>query len=456
MISAQNRLQQLSGNRSISMLLLLLCLSISACKSKKKFVDATPPPPKKEEDTKPEEGKESTKKVEVIEWTFADEAAYPPIGSKKEINSIDKNAYSIAVLVPINANAQAQDFVEKGTIQNRFIEFYLGLKMALEEYTGTKQIQAHIFDSSNISESKLESIEAIREADVIIGPYDKEKIRETAYLAKEQSAVLISPWQASKKVAQKNPQYVQLKPNLEDHYYALAEDLITNFEPQQVYLLAKEEGSDKGRFKYFQEYAKSHGSRTPFQELLIPEDTINFGEVAFDSTLFEKDIAVVIPNWKSSDENFVYTCMRRLRVEKRENNVTVYGMPILAESERINYDLHLNLNATVAQSRYFDKTNPSIKNFRNRYFNTYNALPGRDACEGYDVGSYVLKNLDTYGTDFQFFLENDQNEYLLSSFDVVRLLVDPEEDPNDKKNIEYFLNKEVQILKFRNGKFQRR
>ncbi len=447
MILALNRLQPLSGNKYFYLIFVCILLA-SSCVSKKKVVKTpTKPKPSTNTNTPSNEG---TKKVEEVQWTFADENDHPPIGSKKVITTATKEQYNIALLIPFNARtATGNKLIEKGTIENRFIQFYTGMKMAFDEYSGSSSMQIDVYDSSD----GAMSTNTLSQADVIIGPYDKTKIKNAALVAKENDAVLISPWQASKRIAQKNPNYVQLKPNLEDHYYAIAEDALDHFSTENVYLLGREKTTDKARFKYFQEFAANYKSREAFQELLISDDSLKYGETVFDSTLFEKDIALIIPNWKSADESFVYSCMRRLRVEKSTQKVTVYGMPIMAESDKMNYDLYLNLNATVAQSRFFDKNNSFVKQFRSRYFNLYNTLPGKDACEGYDIGKYVLKNLDAYGKSFQFFLEEDQSQYLISSFNVSRYLVDPEEDPNDKKNIEYFLNNKVQIIHFNQGTF---
>lgn len=453
MISAQNRLPRSNGNR-LFLLSIVAILCLGACVPKKKYVKTTQtskknkPTPKEDQETKP------TKKVTEIEWTIADESEFPPIGSKKVVNVTKQGSYQISLLIPFNSSsANSNNLIEKGTAENRFVEFYAGMKMALEEHQGSTPVSINVHDSGGKDADQILNLPGLASADVIIGPYEKSSIKEVAYLAKENESVLISPWQASKKIAEKNPHYVQMKPNLEDHYYAIAEDVCQNFSADQVYIIGRNNNTDKSRFKYFQNTAQARlGNR--FNEYIISEDSLNYGETAYDTTFFERDIAFIIPNWKSSDENFVYSCMRKLRVEKKVNKVTVYGMPIVAESDKMNYDLYLNLNTHVAISRFFDKTASAIKSFRNRYYGMYNTLPTKDACEGYDVAKYVLKNLELNGSNFQYFLENDDEQYLLSKFNVERYLVNIEEDRNNPKNIEYFLNNEVQLIHFSQGKFR--
>lgn len=455
MTSAQNRLQLLNGNKYWLGIILSFCL-FSSCVPKKKYVDTRPTTkttkPKKEDN---EPTQSQTKKVREIEWTFTDEKSKPPIGTKKSVNQDLRSSYNLALLLPLNASGTSgQQFIEKGTVENRFIQFYAGAKMAIEEYKGSSRINVQVFDSSKKSFESILDQSNFNDQDVIIGPYDKSKIKKAALYAESSRAVLISPWQASKKIAEKNAAYVQLKPNLEDHYYTIARDACTDYMPEQIYLIGRKGNqTDAARFKYFNSISKEKHGRA-LNEYLIIEDSLNFGETAFDSTLFDREAAFIIPNWKSADESFVYTCMRRLRVEKGIQKIRVYGMPIVGESDKINFDLYLNLDAHVAQSRFFDKSNNTIKAFRRNYFNKYNVLPGKDACEGYDIMKYTLNNLDANGKNFQFFLDQDINNYLLTKFNVERYLVDPEEDANDLKNIEYFLNNHVQLLHFKSGNFK--
>lgn len=451
----QNHRQQLNGN-NLPFVGLILCLLFlfTACKTQKKVTSSTNRSTQKPKTNQPKS--QATKTVRERQWKFADKEKSAPIGAKKVVKNDKQANYNIAVLIPFNTSgANSTNLVQSGSAENRFMNYYLGMKMALESNRYASSMAVNVYDCENKSIQSLLNEPGVRNADVIIGPYDKSDIKQTGYFAEENEIVLISPWQASKKIAQKNPYYVQMKPNLDDHYTSISNDILKSYNPEQVYLIGRDNGVDTERFKYFQATAKSK-SGNRFNEYIVSEDSLKYGETAFDSTFFQQnDPAVfIIPNWKSEDENFVYSCMRKLRVEKELSKVVVYGMPIVAESDKITYDLYNNLNTHVAISSFYNKEDNQIKQFRRSFYNAYNAIPSKDAAQGYDLGNYVCNNLSKHGKTFQYFLANDNDQYLLSKFNVDRYLLNSEGDMNDPKNINYFLNNAVQIIHFNRGQFR--
>ncbi len=450
MILAQNHPQPLNGNK-ISTLIILLLFIFTSCGTQKKVVNNN-----NRSSTKKSTKKSASKNVKTRKWTVVDQKKTPPIGAEKVIVNEKKSSYHIALLIPFNTkNSNSKNLIQSGSPENRFMNFYTGMKMALESSNSANNISVSVHDCGSKNIESVLTKSDVKKADVIIGPYQKSNIKEAAFFAEKNEITLISPWQASKKIANKNAYYVQMKPNLEDHYTNIAEDILKKYSPDQVYLVGRSKASDKARFKYFQSVSKNLKGKE-FNTYIVNEDSLKYGETAYDSSFFmpDKPAVFVIPNWKSEDENFIYSCMRKLRVEKRDAKVIVYGMPIVADSDKITYDLYANLNTHVALTSFYDKENREVKNFRRRYYNIYNSLPTSDAAQGYDLANYVCNNLSKNGKNFQFFLDRDTRKYLISKYNVERYLVDIEDDKNDPKNINYFLNNKVQIIHFTNGSFR--
>jgi len=297
--------------------------------------------------------------------------------------------------------------------------------------------------------------------DVIVGPYDRKHLRETAIYAKENEIPVVSPWQASNKIARDNPYYIQLRPNLDEHYYSIFADIQENYDNlEQVYFIGRTNSpkdKDQKRINKLQRMAKDiwgPSSDNHLQEFLTHQDSIDYGEMTYDSTFVsDETMVVIIPNWSFEDEAFIYGSLRRLSVEKGRTNIVVYGMPIMLESEKINFDYYNALNMRVARSKFVDEDDGDVMRFKRDFVNTYGALPTDDAYEGYDNLMYIGRNLKKYGKSFQYFLNNDDGYYLQAKYTVSPTGKDSVDDNMD--NIQYFENKNVDIIQFSGSKFSR-
>lgn len=190
------------------------------------------------------------------------------------------------------------------------------------------------------------------------------------------------------------------------------------------------------------------------QEFMLIQDSIDMGETAFDSIFVEdKTNVMIIPNWSYEDEAFIYGALRRLSVEKGMAKVVVYGMPIMIESEKINFDYYNSLNMKVARSKFVDERDGDVIRFKRDFVNTYGALPTDDAYEGYDNLMYIGRNLNEYGKNFQFYLNKDEGYYLQAKYNVTPTIIDSPDDRLEKIN--YFENKNVDIIEFKNNIFVR-
>ena len=128
-------------------------------------------------------------------------------------------------------------------------------------------------------------------------------------------------------------------------------------------------------------------------------------------------------------------------------------MPIMLESEKINFDYYNSLNMKVARSKFVDEEDGDVIRFKRDFVNKYGALPTDDAYEGYDNLMYIGRNIHEYGKNFQFFLNKDQGYYLQAKYNVVPTRADSPDDLMEKIN--YFENKNVDIVEFKNNRFAR-
>jgi len=459
MTSVLNRLRLLSGNKIIG--LLILAFLISSCGG----TDSAVRRPSNKKTAKSTSGTKVTgvkKKVKEVEWTEAKDDNKPPIKNTTTSVStavkpglVKEDVYDITYFIPFDA----VNYINSAKKSDRFIQYYSGMLVATNilEKEGVK-LNINVVDEKKRKFETIIKEEVSSETDAIVGPYDRKALKIAAQFAKSKKIPLVSPWQSSSKIANENPYYIQLRPSLDEHYYSIFEDIEEKFDKEQVHIVGRLTNVKDGkRIKKLQRMAKDvwgNSKEDVLTECMLNQDSINVGETAFDSIFNkEKPLVFIIPNWSFEDEAFIYGSLRRLSVEKGLTNVIVYGMPIMMESEKINFDYYSSLNMRVARSKFVDERDNDVARFKRDFVNTYGALPSDDAYEGYDNLMYIGRNLNEYGKNFQYYLNEDQGYYLQAGYNVEETRKDSDSD--EPQEINYFVNKNVDIIEFKENRFIR-
>jgi hypothetical protein len=400
--------------------------------------------------------------IDTLDITQIPESEITPIKKDPSIVEIEddysaykKEVYKIGMLIPFNASDANFD-INDGSDQ-KFVNFYAGAKLALSEF----EDQGHKFEVATVdSERSKETVESklnsgsLENADIIVGPYDRDGLSYTAEYGKEKKVAVISPWLSSTKITDNNPYYIQLRPSLSSHYFKMIDHANQNFSNDEIILVGRDNSSDKNRFKFFQKtYAaiNDFNQNDELTEYFITEDSLTYADLAFRGVFEGKNkVAIVLPNWNYNDEDFIYTILRRLNIERASTELYVYGMPIIFDSEKIDFEFYKNLNLRICLSEFVDWEEERVKNFMRRFFENYGALPTSDAFEGYDMMNFIGTNLIKYGINFQLYLEKDRNRYLQTAYDIQKIY---EEEDEKFEQIKYLENKHLDLIQFNGNKF---
>ncbi len=461
MILVQNRLLQLSGNSIILVFLISVLLASCGAFSSKGSTGNS---------NSSTNGKNDVVKVDTVEWKQIPEDKFPPINNvdeelveKEAVKSKDKkDMYNITAFLPLEASRINYGAEYPKDIRNlKYIEYYAGMKLAMEQLE-----KEGINITMNVHDSK-ESIATVmgilnnqvdNNTDVILGSLKKDVLVELAEFGKENSIPVISPWYSSQSVADNNEYYIQLTPFLIDHYYSLTEHALSHFDKEDIYLVGRNGSKDPSRFKYFQEAAYNvTKEKDALNEFVIDIDSLS-AEYGIFRSLIEnrnenlksaKPIVFIIPNFSMRESNYIYDLIRRINVEKLDQEVYIYGMPVIYRMDKISYDYLTNLNVRIAMSRYTKKSSPEAKNFAANYFREYNDYPLDDAYEGYDNMLWVGRMLHKYGGAFVDNLNRDKQEYLSTKFNIQAVY---DGDP-EKPELDYFENKNLRVIQFYDNEF---
>lgn len=486
MISVQNHLLPLSGNNIVILVIaVLLMQSCSVSKPVSVPKDAqivkaggkTPPKDKSDaEGTQPEKNRENNKAtngkpagdknikvtlpIDTIMWHDISEKN-PPIVTKQKQNVIYaegldlKDEYNVTLLIPLNSDAQTFPS------ESRFVHFYAGALRALEtlDEEGIK-LNVQVIDTEEGNYKVKDNLKDLltENTDLIIGPFEREDLKVLADECKIKSIPLVSPWQTSTKITNENPYYIQMKPNLKEHFLKLAESTSADYQKGEVVIIGKNNKETASWIQYFQETVSTTQHISDFYtSYFVSTDSLSAGPSAF-SRLFKnnKVKAVIIPNYSYTDEDFIYSCLRRLSAEKSGRNISVYGMPILYDSDKVDFDFYNALKMKVVMSDFVDLDQGKIREFRRAYLDMYGEIPSEDAVKGYDLMLYLGRHIWKYGRNFQYYLENEATSYLQSVYDIRKARSEDSPVTNDPLKFDYFENKHLDIIEFTGNKWERK
>lgn len=472
MTSALNLRLRLSGNNIFAIAIMATFL-FSCAVPKKSTVDPNVQIIKAdsnkktdtENQTKTNTTNKTTKstKTDTLRWKDVS-TTFPPIRSNipkedtkssaqyNQSQNIFKDEYNITLLIPLDSDGGGLP------ADTRFIQYYAGTLMGLEtlENEGIK-LNAKIIDTNEGSQNFSDRIEDIIQdaPDLIIGPYEREEIKELVEKCKLTHVPLVSPWQTSTKITSQNPYYIQIKPNLKDHYKKLIENTVQEFKKGEVALIIKNEKEATSIVDFFQQTAYDMSGGTSFyQPYFMSEDSIKKGKLVFQK-LFNSGIkAVLFPMYAYEDEDFVALCLKKLAVEKGTKSIEVYGMPLIYESEKIDFEYYHSLNFNVVASEFAGQDLAGVLKFKNNYLQKYGEIPGNEAIRAYDLMIYLGRNLWKHGKTFQYYLWQEDEPYLMMRYNVLKSNADDSKPGMYDEKFDYFENKHLHILKFEGNTWQ--
>jgi hypothetical protein len=476
MTSAQNH-QPLSNGNNFFLTIILFIFFISACTVSKKTTekpvqivksDPVKTPTNnpgqtgveiKKTSDKPSKPSNPNVQMDTVQWTDVTSKNAPiKIKQKKKVEYKDgldfKDEYNIQLLIPLNSDG--------GSLPSdpKFVHFYAGMLRGLEvlDDEGLK-LNVTVFDTEEGNVQITEKINDIltENTDLVIGPFERDDVKVFADACKSKSIPLVSPWQTSTKITNENPYYIQMKPNLKEHFLKLAQSTAQSYQKGEVAIVGKSNKETTSWINYFQESAMATvGVKDFFVPYYVNEDNLNAGSIVFDGLFKSKIKAIILPNYSYADEGFIYACLRRLAAERAGRQISVYGMPILYDSDKVDFDFYHTLNMKVVMSDFVDQDQGIIREFRRGYLDMYGEIPTSDAVKGYDLILYLGRNMWKYGRNFQNYLENEPASYLQSIYDIRKTKAEDSPISGDPSKFDYFENKHLEIIEFRGNKWLRK
>lgn len=364
MISAQNRLPQLSGNKWP--LIGLFALLLAGCGPKLNPVTV----PVKKTDTVAT-AKPADKVVKAAEPGFRP---------------------AIALVLPFNLDkvnlspAAGREGVVKADLA---ADYYEGFRLALDSLTASGlNFKLNVFDSrdENAQAYNLALNTKVRISDIIVGPVYPEGLRSFSSASGALRKLTISPLSPASPADYKNPYLVTMQPPLQYHSQRAAGYVVNTVKAKKVFILKSGYTEDN---KYTVPFARAIDSLGKKKVKVVVVTVVRGNLKALVPQLSNKEQNVfVVP---STNQQFLQVTLHSLDTLNRHFPVTLIGHPSWEKVKYLRASLLQSLRTVITSTDRVNYHSADVINFIKAYRKKYHTEPGEYAFKGFDEGMYTAQ-----------------------------------------------------------------
>ena len=334
----------------------------------------------------------------------------------------DEGPYVISVVLPLNASRLTDNMNAYAA------DFYAGILTAAGQLKEEGLMEHFIINTVDLSQysSSWEMIAdgALKGSELIIGPISERDLQPVAAFAKNKEIPVVSPLDLNTaSLADGNP-YFYLFPPQSDLALSHQIDRISDnrHAPESSITVIYEDGTDSSELtlETFHELTEKGLQFNKFKyDFLSGRGIDNLMSQSLSPTHTNR---VIIP---SMNEAFITDALRNLNLIKSsyDYRIEVYGMSRWKSFETIESNYLHALDLRLAMSYYTDYNDSLTVEFINRYREAFNTEPTSFSYQGYDILTFFVKAMNTYGKDFPAAIINERKSLLQS--DVLFLPVAP-------------------------------
>lgn len=354
-------------------------------------------------DTTGETAEEEDDRIPVVTFPVTEQKPVPENG-----------VYTISLVLPFNASGRTDN------INAYTADFYAGVLTAaadLKEKGLFSGFELNVVDLSRYGSAwELIADNVLNDSELIIGPISERDMQPIASYARSRQIPVVSPLDlGTETLAQDNPWFYLFPPQSD---LALAHQLdkiadTSDADTVESVTVIYEQGYDRsdevtGTFAGLNERGVKF--RTFKYDFLSGRGIDTLMSRSLDSLTLNK---VIIP---SMSEAFITDALRNLNLIKSGMgyNIEVYGLSRWKSFETIEQDYFHALDLRLAMSYYIDYNRPEVMDFINKYRAAFNTEPSSFSFQGYDIMTFFVNAMNTWGTDFPSGIINERKSLLQS------------------------------------------
>lgn len=327
--------------------------------------------------------------------------------------------YNVALLIPFHLDKMGQIVIHDDPKKNMnknftsfdYIQFYEGFLLAINAINfNNAKITLSVYDISDGTDQIQRLItKGLLDVDLIIGPFGKIPLTELDTYTKDKNIKIIDlyfPDELDFNVY--NPNVISALPSVGEQLKGLLDFINTQQGVKNVVFVYSDNAHEKQLFEKIKSIADSNQYSYVLQY-------VNYSVSGMSGLVkqMSHDNTNVIINF-SSNEVFLNNFMRALFDAAEKIPITLYGLPQWLRYESIDIRYFNHFNTHFFSSHFVDYKDPSTLQFIKSFQETFLTDPNRFAFMGYDVATYFLGALVTYGSDFPYCL-SEYNYSILST-----------------------------------------
>lgn len=375
-----------------------------------------------------------------------------------------KHIYNVALLLPLFIyefenppidSLELQQMQARGITEikpkipsksTNFIDFYQGALLAVDSLKQLGlSVNLSVFDTGKDVEvvKGLLRNNALKEADLIIGPVYPECIKPVADFAREHRIPVVSPLSPNNYLLNENPYLFQANPSFITQLEEFSQ-MIDLCSDRNLVLIHEADSTANSMVDAFKGFIRQRIGKCSNPDFIhFKEVTYKPGspvteitEMISHSLVQDKENLIMVP---SNNEAFVADLLGNLHTLSTyyAYPISVYGLPRWQRFRNVQVDYYYKLQLHLFSPFFLDYASSDLKSFINKYRDVYRSEPTQFSFQGYDVFYYFLSAMKRFGPDFKFCISHHKVSLLQSEFDFKQI-----------NSISGFENRAVYMIKY--------
>jgi ABC-type branched-subunit amino acid transport system substrate-binding protein/LysM repeat protein len=337
------------------------------------------------------EEKELVLEKEKLPVTMEEEEKVDPRKRRKEEVSEFSGDLSISYLLPLFLNENDEVMMNSSSkIYKKSeygIQFLEGAQLALKEWTAKgKQINVTIKDTENNKGKAViaASSEAVRNSQVIIGPFYTENVKACAEAF---DGTIIAPLSSSRTLTKNQKNICQVSPNVSYLLSKQSEYIESRYSELPVVLIKQETEESQVITNFIKKGLRLDSKEASY----YTEHSFSKQMNVYSLGLLKNESYVVII--ASDDKAFVTGALAGLN-KLRNKNLQTFVHPMVQSLEHVDRKYLINLNVHFPSIGEVDYKAESTKKFIETFREEYGHEPNsRFAFSGYDITNFTISEL---------------------------------------------------------------
>ena len=324
--------------------------------------------------------------------------------------------HKISVVLPFNAS------LETDNMEQYMADFCSGLLAAaysLKEDSLLENFCIDIIDLNRYPSAwGMISSGVLQGSELIIGPVSPKDMQPVAVYAERNRIPIVSPLDVSTEALAENNGLFYLFPPVSDTYGRQIDKIVSE-DPDAGITVIYETGSEDSpelssvRLSLLERGAAFNTFR---YALLEGREIIDSMGAALDPYRLNKILIV------SASDAFISDVMRNLNLLRSVRNyrIHLYGQSRWKNSDALDLELFHLLETRLSVPYHIDYSDSTVAEFVKNYKETFRTAPNSFSFQGYDILTFFVKAMNSYGRDFPEMISGRRYSLLQSDVRFVR------------------------------------